>query len=167
MELMGVNCSRSRRRTGTANSGRVLVGDGGSGSEVAPGGGSSASGARRPEGPAGASRHASYEHFLFWSASARTASERAHTVSSTMSAPSSRDTIGHRTQCSSTLVSWERCHSTSSGLGGHREASIQPEEAPPGGDTGRLLYNQRRRPLVVRGGTQGGFYTTRGGAPWW
>lgn len=28
-----VQCSRSRRRTGTANSGRVLVGDDGSGSE--------------------------------------------------------------------------------------------------------------------------------------
>lgn len=112
-----VQCSRSRRRTGTAKSGRVLVGDEGSGSEFVGSASWSVLAARR--GGAGVddrSWHTSYEHFRFCNASARTASERAHTVSSTMSVPSSNDTVGHKRQCSSTLVSWERRQSTSSGL---------------------------------------------------
>lgn len=63
----------------------------------------------------------SYEHFLFWMASARTARLRAHTVRRTMRVPTSRLTMGHRTQWRRTLASWERRHSTSSGLQGEIE----------------------------------------------
>lgn len=46
-----------------------------------------------------------------------------------MSVPSRSDTIGQRTQCSRTLVSWERCHSTSFGLK-RQEKTVTATSAP-------------------------------------